>query len=110
MPGTGWDLRERAIPDVSWLNYFGPTLIAHLGADRLDGLGWRQSVTAAGGRVIWATETPLVFDPTAEFMTDYEWKQPFYHALGRETFLHEHWRDPGIGVLVPSYEGHRDTR
>jgi hypothetical protein len=110
MPGTGWDLREHAVPDVFWLNYFGPSLLTHWGADRLQGLGVAQRATANGGRVIWSTESPAVFEPMATSLTDYAWKQPFYDALGRDTFLHEDWRDPGLGVNVPSYRAHRDLR
>lgn len=110
MPGTGWDLREHAVPDVFWLNYFGPSLAAHWGAERFRGLGVVQQPTGNGGRVIWSTASPLVFQPAATSLTDYAWKAPFYDALGRDTFLHEDWRDPGLGVTVPSYEGHRGLR
>jgi hypothetical protein len=110
IPGTGWHLRERAVPDVFWLNYFGPTMVRHWSVDRLDGLGFIQQPMANGGRVVWSTASPFVFDASARSLTDYEWKQPFYEALGRDTFLHEHWRDPGFGVRVPTYEGHRDAR
>ena len=96
------------MPDIFWLNYFGPSFLAHWGVERVQGLGVQQKPTASGGLVIWSTASPLVFDPTATSLTDYGWKQPFYDALGRDTFIHEGWADPGLGVNVPSYEGHRD--
>jgi len=106
MPGTDWDLREHALSDVSWLNYFGPAFVERW-AGALDGLGARRERTANGGLLVWATPTPFVFDGRAQRMTDYAWKRPFYEALGWDTIIHEHWRDPGLGVRVPSYEDHR---
>jgi hypothetical protein len=106
MPGTGWDLRERALPDLYWLNYFGPAYLDMWG-DALGGLGDRQQPTANGGLVVWTTETPFVFDGGAQRLTDYAWKRPFYDALGWDTIIHENWTDPGVGVRVPSYQDHR---
>ena len=74
-------------------------------AIHLDGLGVRQEALANGGRVIWSTATPFVFDATADSLTAYEWKRPFYDALGLNTFLHERGT-PGRGVRVPSYAAH----
>ena len=110
MPGTGWDLREHAIPDVFWLNYFGRTLLAHWGRENLEGIGARQRLTASGGLIVWSTESPFVFDPSAASLSAYPWKRPFYDALGPDTFLSERWSDPGLGVAVPTYEGHRARR
>lgn len=76
MPGTGLYLREHALPDVFWLNYLGPALVERFGRDRFAGLGVRQAPTANGGLVVWATETPFVFDPGAERLNDYAWKRP----------------------------------
>lgn len=98
---------EHALADVYWLNYFGPSFLAKWGEGRLDGLGVRQATTSNGGRIIWATETPFVLDPAATAMTGYAWKRPFYDALGLDTFRHERWEDPGVGIHVPSYEEHR---
>ena len=106
MPGTGWDSRERALPDLYWLNYFGPATL-DLWGDALDGLGVRQQPTSNGGVVVWTTETPFVFDGGAQRMTDYAWKRPFYDALGWDTIMHENWTDPGAGVRVPTYQDHR---
>jgi hypothetical protein len=100
-------ISERGIPDVYWLNYFGPATVEKWGAAGLDGLGVRQEKTANDGRLIWATETPFVHDPTVTAMTGYDWKRPFYDALGLDTFVHEGWQDPGPGVRVPTFEEHR---
>lgn len=100
-------ISERAISDVYWLNFFGPATVEKWGATRLDGLGVRQEATANDGRLIWATETPFVHDPTMTAMTGYAWKRRFYEALGLDTFLHEGWQDPGPGVRVPTFEEHR---
>lgn len=102
-------VEEHAIPDVYWLNYFGPATVAKWGADRLTGVGIRQQATPWGGRLVWATNTPFVHDPDATSMTACSWKQPFYEALGVDTFLHENWRDPGPGVCVPTFDEHRSV-
>jgi hypothetical protein len=89
------------------LNFFGPGYLDLWGASALDGLGVRQRPTANGGVVVWATETPFIFDPGASGLTDYAWKRPFYDRLGWDTIIHENWRDPGAGVRVPTYQDHR---
>jgi hypothetical protein len=106
MPGTGWDMREHCLPDLYWLNYFGPAYLQRWGS-AVDGLGVRREVTGNGGLLVWATATPFTFEAGATRSTDYEWKQPFFDALGWDSILHEHWRDPGRGIRVPTYEDHR---
>jgi hypothetical protein len=77
---------RHSVRDVYWLNFFGPAYVECWG-ERLSGLGVRREPTANGGIVIWATETPDVYrDDVGSFM-DYPWKQPFYEALGRDTFV-----------------------
>jgi hypothetical protein len=100
-------MREHAVSDISWLNYFGPPFDDHWGRERLDGLGVRQESTANGGVVIWATATPFVYDSTVTRLSGYPWKQPFYETLGWDALLHDRWRDPGAGVAVPDYQAHR---
>ncbi|HEX5012927.1 MAG TPA: hypothetical protein VFV72_02120 [Candidatus Limnocylindrales bacterium] len=107
--GSGpYFVSERGIGDVYWLNYFGPATVAKWGT-ALAGLGVRREATAVGGALVWATPTPFVLDPEATAMTAYPWKKPFYDALGLETFIHEGWQDPGVGVRVPSFEEHRQA-
>jgi len=100
-------ISERGISDVYWLNYFGPATVDKWGATSLDDRGVRQKTTANDGRLIWATETPFVYEPAATAMSAYAWKWPFYEALGLDTFVHEGWQDPGPGVRVPTFEEHR---
>jgi len=107
VPGTGWDIREHALPDLYWLNFFGPAYLELWGRETVEGLCFRWESTANGGIVVWTTPDPFTFDPAARRLTDYAWKRPFYDALGQETILHERWQDPGRGVRVPSYDDHR---
>ena len=88
-----------SVRDVYWLNAFGPAFVERWGA-RLDGVGVRQIDTSTGGRVIWAADTPFLFDPEVSSTEDYPWKQPFYDALGRDTFVHR--TQIGVGAGVPS--------
>jgi hypothetical protein len=96
----------RELPDVYWLNFFGPGFVEHWGA-RLDSLGVRRDRTATGGLVVWSTPTPFVHDPLIAATSDYEFKRPFYDALGFDTFMSETQRRPEPGELVPTLEVHR---
>lgn len=82
-----------SVRDVYWLNAFGPAFMERWGA-RLDGVGIRQVDTPNGGRVIWAADTPFLFDPDVPSTADYPWKRPFYDALGRASVspLRRRWR------------------
>jgi len=96
---------ERELPDVYWLNYFGPGYVQYFG-DRLAALGIRRESTKTGGVLIWATETPFVLAPVRS-VADYAWKRRFYDALGRDTFRSETQR-PGVpGEHVPTFATHR---
>jgi hypothetical protein len=92
-----------SVRDVYWLNYFGPSYVERWG-DRLNGLGVRQAESANGGRVIWAAESPFLYDAGIASASDYAWKQPFYEALGRDTFVHLSQLAPRG---VPSWDDHR---
>lgn len=96
---------EYVLPDVRWLNYFGPAFIERYG-QRIDGLGIRCDRTANGGVLVWATPTPFVLDEGATTFGHYPWKRPFYDALGA-AFLHEHVAPGSRGEHVPSYADHR---
>jgi len=96
---------ERELPDVYWLNYFGPGYVSHFG-DRLATLGVRRETAKTGGLLIWATETPLVLE-TVRSVTDYAWKRPFYDALGPDTFRSETGRRGVPGERVPMFAVHR---
>jgi hypothetical protein len=94
---------RHSVRDVYWLNYFGPAYLERWGK-LVDGLGVRSERTSNGGLVIWATESPFVYDEGIESFTAYPWKQPFYEALGRDTFVN------AIGASwdqrVPTREDH----
>jgi hypothetical protein len=77
---------RHSVRDIYWLNHFGPAYL-ELWGDRAAGLGIRREPTTNGGIVIWATETPFVYDDAIGSYMDYPWKQPFYQALGRDTFV-----------------------
>jgi hypothetical protein len=96
---------EREIPDVYWLNYFGPGYLDHFGA-RLERIGVRRVRTENGGLLVWASETPFVLEPGSR-VADYEFKQPFYEALGRDTFRSETQHRGEKGELVPTFDAHR---
>jgi hypothetical protein len=93
---------HRELPDVYWWNYFGPAFVKIWGG-RLDGLGVRQESTAAGGRAVWATDTPFVLDPSVKRLDGYAWKKPFYAALGDDTFMREGQKPKLAGVAVPDF-------
>jgi hypothetical protein len=97
---------HRELPDVFWWNYFGPAFVAKW-QGRLDGLGVRQERTPAGARVVWATETPFVFDPKVKRLDGYPWKQQFYAALGEDTFMREGQKQEPAGEAVPDFNEHR---
>jgi hypothetical protein len=94
------------LPDVYWWNYFGPAFVKKWNG-RLDGLGVRQESTPAGARVVWATETPFVLDPSVKRLEDYPWKKPFYAALGDDTFMREGQKQRSTGEAVPDFNAHR---
>ena len=92
-----------ALRDVHWLNVYGPAFVERFGA-RLDGLGVRQDRLRNGGVVIWATELPDLYDEAIASHRDYQWKQPFYDAMGSGAFI-----DPvrGSDGSVPTWDDHR---
>lgn len=95
---------ERELPDVYWLNFFGPAYLERWGA-RLDGLGARRD-RVAGGLIVWATDAPSPVSEVAT-ITDYPFKEGFYAALGRDTFMSEAQRPGARGENVPTFDAHR---
>ncbi|HEV2172245.1 MAG TPA: hypothetical protein VGR71_01705 [Nitrospira sp.] len=96
---------EREILDVHWWNYYGPAFVDRW-KDRLDSLGTKRVKTPTGALVIWATETPFVYDPKIRTVGGYPWKRPFYEALGNDAFMWELQRQRGPGEVVPSWNDH----
>ncbi len=97
---------HRELPDVYWWNYFGPAFVKKWGG-KLDGLGVRNESTPAGARVVWATETPFVLDRSVRRLAGYPWKEPFYAALGNDTFMREGQKPRSTGEAVPDFNAHR---
>lgn len=95
---------DRELPDVMWLNYFGPSWLRR--TDRMLGLGYDQTRTSNGGVVLQTTETPFVFEPEAHPILGYPWKQPLMDALGKDTFKWSEQVQAAPGQLVPSWEEH----
>ena len=77
---------RHSVRDVYWLNYFGPAYVERWGS-LVARLGIRRETTSNGGVVVWATETPFVYEHDIGSFMDYEWKQPFYELLGRDVFV-----------------------
>jgi hypothetical protein len=98
-PEPGPESDRHSVRDVYWLNYFGPAYV-ELWGDRLAGLGVRREPTSNGGLVVWATETPFVYEEAIGSFMDYGWKRPFYDALGLETF---------VNAVKPSWISHVPT-
>jgi hypothetical protein len=96
---------EREIPDVYWLNYFGPGYLEYFGP-RLERIGVRRVLTENGGLLIWASETPFVLEPGSR-VADYDFKQPFYEAFGRNAFRSEAQHRGAAGEHVPAFDVHR---
>ena len=97
---------ERELPDVYWLNYFGPGLVQHFG-ERLETIGVRRERTPAGAVLAWATETPFVHDAAMRPISAYPFKQPFYDALGFDTFMSETQKRGEPGQHLPLLDVHR---
>ena len=105
--GVGRSVEEpsREIPDVYWWNYFGPAFVERW-ASRLESLGVKQLRTPTGAKVIWATDSPFVYNPRARSLGAYEWKRPFYDALGKDVFMWEGQQQRAPGEVVPNWDDH----
>jgi hypothetical protein len=95
---------DRELPDVMWLNYFGPSWLNR--TDHLLALGYGETRTSNGGVVLQTTETPFVFERDAHPILGYRWKQPLIDALGKDTFKWSEQVQAAPGHLVPSWEEH----
>ena len=102
-PPPGPESDRHSVRDVYWLNYFGPAYLEKWG-DKLSGpgaLGVRQLPTANGGAIILATPTPFVYEEDVASFMDYDWKRPWYEALGRDAF---------VNALIPAWNSKVPTR
>ena len=100
---------NRELPDVYWLNYFGPGYVEHWGKDKVDTLGAEYELcwSAKGGVCVVTTPRPISADPDVMGITDYPFKKHFYHILGGNTFVHETQKPGQAGQYVPTLEDHR---
>lgn len=96
---------EYVLPDVRWLNYFGPAFVTRLGA-RLNNVGFRRTRTANGGALVWATANPFVLEHHAMRFGDYAWKRPFYQTWGA-ALVRSDAEGGALGEHVPSLAEHR---
>lgn len=106
-PASGADLfprLTRELPDVLWLNYFGPAWLRR--TERMLGLGYGEERTANGGVVLQTTASPFVFGRDVRSMLDYDWKRPLIEALGKDTFMCAGQVQGAEGQYVPSWEEH----
>lgn len=101
-----WD---RWIQDVWWVNFFGPAYVARWGRSAFENLGMRRRELDNGGMMVWASEEPPVHDDDMKLISDYPHKQSFYAELGLETFIHESLEIPEPGQRVPTLEEHADA-
>lgn len=96
---------EYVLPDVRWLNYFGPAFVTRLG-DQLNDVGFRCTRTANGGALVWTTANPFVLEHNAKRFEDYAWKFPFYHTLGA-AYVRSDAEGGARGEHVPILAEHR---
>jgi hypothetical protein len=100
---------SRELPDVYWLNYFGPAYVELWGQKKVDKLSEKYLVEKLGNGGICVQTTPeVVFaDCSIRRITDYAFKRHFYMVLGKNTFMHETQRPGRRGKYVPRIEAHR---
>lgn len=104
-PGAGLFPRlTMELPDVMWLNYFGPSWLKR--SPRILGLGYGEEHTPNGGVVLRATTSPFVFGRDVLPMGDYDWKRPLMDALGWDTFMWPGQTKGSEGEFVPTWEEH----
>ncbi len=100
---------ERHVPDVFWVQVFGPAYVAKWGEHRVVQAGVRRERLSNGGYVVWACDEPPPFQDDATQPQDYAWKSSLYDAIGRRPFAAS---SPGwslFGEQVPFMTEHRDA-
>ena len=95
-----------ALPDVFWVQVFGPAFVSHWGEGRLVAGGSRRRRLRNGGYVVWATDEPSEHDAVVESPEDYGWKASLYDTIGPEPFVrHDRgWNE--FGQRVPLMTQH----
>ena len=95
---------NRELPDVYWLNYFGPGYVEHWGKDNVDALSAEYELhwSANTGFCVVTTPRPVTPDPDINGITDYPFKKHFYDVLGLDTFIYENQERGYPGQYVPT--------
>ena len=97
---------EMMVPDVFWVQVFGPAFVEMWGEDRLEAAGVRRRRLGYGGYAVWASDVPPPYDDVVDRPEGYGWKHSVYDAIGPEPFLRADrgWND--FGVHVPLMTQH----
>ena len=100
---------NRELPDVYWLNYFGPAFRPFWGEDKIGQLGERYNLTHFGnkGFLVQTTDWPPEPDLSIENLVEYNFKKHFYSVVGQDTFMHESQPYAEAGQFVPVLDAHR---
>jgi len=106
----GYPNFNRELPDVYWLNYFGPAYVDFWGDKKIDALKKKYEVICSdkGGVFVQTTPQLAVADESVTGVKDYQFKKHFYKVLGEDTFMHETQMPGQPGQYVPTLEDHRD--
>ncbi|WP_457206139.1 hypothetical protein [Nocardioides sp. P5_C9_2] len=97
---------EAQLPDVFWVQVFGPAFVEMWGERALESAGVRRRVLGHGGYVVWATQDPPAYDDHVDAPEGYAWKGSVYDVIGPEPFLRADrcWND--FGEHVPLMTQH----
>lgn len=100
---------EMQVPDVFWVQVFGPAYVQMWGEDKLLRAGARRRRLSHGGYVVWATEEPPAYDDDVDRPEGYAWKSSVYDAIGPEPFMRSDrgWND--FGQHVPLMTDHAEA-
>ena len=101
-----FQILEAQLPDVFWVQVFGPAFVAKWGEDTLERAGVRRRRLGHGGFVVWASDEPPAYDEHAATPEAYAWKRAMYDAIGPEPFTRSDrgWNE--FGVHVPFMTEH----
>jgi hypothetical protein len=100
---------EMQVPDVFWVQVFGPAYVEMWGEDKLLRAGVRRRKLSHGGYVVWATEEPPAYDDDVDRPEGYAWKNSVYDAIGPEPFMRSDRRWNEFGQHVPLMTAHADA-
>ena len=100
---------DMELPDIYWLNYFGPGYVDFWGEEKIAALKKAYPVTedTHRGILVDATGEPVFADDAITRITAYDFKKSMYEILGYNTFMHETHQPGDRGENVPTLEYHR---